>query len=305
MSENKLQSYRTLGKQIYNTSNAREAHRYYVFLLRSLKYRRKLNDFQRHFISTPLLTEIQKLYPFVYEQPTRAFFYNNSTFDERLAIVKNHVDFLVDTLKPELIKDIFNKKNLTIWDGEEIDGQQIQAVLYYESGQRKEGMMSVVLRLDNKTLYQIIFWIAPDKNENWAMWIGAMQGPNMDDAKEVVKKITNKCHRYRTKNLILYIAQAVARNLGLEKIYAVTNYGYYANNHVRADRKLKTSFSDFWAEVGGHSTDDKRFDELPLVEIRKTVEEMPTRKRAVYRRRFELLDSIDEAVGVSIKQMRL
>lgn len=303
MSENKLQSYTALGKQIYDISKAREARRYYVFLLRSLLYRSRLNSLQRHFTSSPLLQEIQKLYPFVYEQPTRAFFFNKSTFDERANIVKNHLDYLAGMLKPEILKELYQEKNLTIWDGGEIDGQHFRAVLYYEAGQRKEGMMSVVLRLDNKPLYQIIFWIAPDKKESWSMWIGAMQGPNMDDAKEVVKKITNSCHRYRTKNLILYIAQAVARNLGLQKIYAVTNYGYYANNHVRTDRKLKTSFSDFWTEAGGHSTDDERFDELPLVEPRKTMEEVPTRKRAVYRRRFELLDTIDTAIAESIKKM--
>ncbi|WP_407400112.1 VirK/YbjX family protein [Anaerovibrio sp.] len=305
MSDNKLQSYTALGKQIYDTSKGREKRRYYVFLLRSLKYRKKLNDLQRYFTSTPLLTEIQRLYPFVYEQPTRAFFYNKSTFDERIEIVKEHFDYLLGKLKAEVIRDIYTKKNLPIWQGEDIDGQHFGAYLYYEDGHRKEGMMSVVLRLDVRALYLIVFWIAKDKNGKWAMWIGAMQGPNMDDAKDVVKKITNRCHRYRTKNLILYVAQAVARNLGLEKIYAVTNFGYYANNHVRMDRKLKTSFSDFWQEAGGHPTDDERFDELPLVEPRKTMEEVPTRKRAVYRRRFEFLDNIDASIASAMKDMRL
>lgn len=303
MSENKLQSYIDIGKQIYRLNNPREARRYYVFLMRSLLYRGKLNSLQRHFNSTPILKEIQKRYPFLYEQPTRAFLYNKSTFVERANIVKQHMNYLVEKLKPEFVLDIYSEKDLPLWEGGDIDGKRLWACLYYEPGQRKEGILSVMLRLDQEPLYQIIFWIAPDKNENWSMWIGAMQGPNMDDAKEVVKKITNSCHRYRTKNLILYIAQAVARNLGLQKIYAVTNYGYYANNHVRTDRKLKTSFSDFWAEAGGHSTDDERFDELPLVEPRKTMEEVPTRKRAVYRRRFELLDTIDTAIAESIKKM--
>lgn len=303
MEESRIQSYRDIGKQIYRLNVPREARRYYVFLLRSLKYRKKLNELQRHFTSTSLLKEIQKLYPFVYEQPTRAFFYNKSTFDERVELVKHHMDYLVGKLKPEVLLNLYSVKNIQLWDGGEIDGLKFWACLYFESGQRKEGMMSVVLRLDHRPLYQIIFWIAPDKDSKMSMWIGAMQGPNMEDAKDVVKKITNKCHRYRTKNLILYIAQAVARNLGLEKIYAVTNYGYYANNHVRVDRKLKTSFSDFWAEAGGHSTEDERFYELPLVEPRKTMDEVPTRKRAVYRRRFELLDMIDNEVGKSIREM--
>lgn len=153
-------------------------------------------------------------------------------------------------------------------------------------------------------MYQIMFWFDKDKCGNDALWIGAMQGPNMDEAKDIIKKITKRCHGYRTKNLILYMTQAVARALDVDKIYAVTNYGYYANNHIRLDRKLKTSFSDFWREAGGLETDDKRFYELPLVEPRKTMDEVPTRKRAVYRRRFELLDEIDETVGQAIAKLR-
>ena len=100
---------------------------------------------------------------------------------------------------------------------------------------------------------------------------------------------------------MLYIAQAVARSLGIGRIYAVTNEGYYANNHVRVDRKLKTDFSAFWREAGGTDTADARFMELPLIEPRKTMEEVPTRKRAVYRRRFALLDAIDAEVSASVR----
>ena len=130
-----------------------------------------------------------------------------------------------------------------------------------------------------------------------------MQGPNRDEAKDIIKRMTKACHGYRTKNMILYIIQAVARSLGLKKIYAVTNEGYYANNHARVDRKLKTSFSDFWSEAGGNPTDDSRFYELPLVEARKTMEEVPTRKRAVYRRRFAMLDEIDNSISDSVKNI--
>ena len=129
------------------------------------------------------------------------------------------------------------------------------------------------------------------------MWIGAMQGPNMENAREIIKDITKRSHRYRTKNLILYMAMAVARNFGCKHIYAVSNEGYYAMNHVRRDRKLKTDFGAFWEEPGGHLTDDSRFYEVPLVEPRKTMEEVPTRKRAVYRKRFAFQDDVDAQIA--------
>jgi len=173
--------------------------------------------------------------------------------------------------------------------------------LFFEPGQRKEGLLSVVLWLGDVPFYQIIFWINTAADGTPAMWIGAMQGPNMAHAQDVVKQATKACHSYRTKNLVLYVAQAAARALGLRHIYAVTNEGYYANNHIRMDRKLKTDFSEFWREAGGIETKDMRFMELPLTEKRKTMEEVPTRKRAVYRRRFA---SRIAAVGTACKNER-
>ncbi|ORU01018.1 Membrane protein LAPB [Anaerovibrio sp. JC8] len=227
-----------------------------------------------------------------------------STFDERVEIVRQHMDYLVEKLQPKTLLDIYQGRDLKLWSGMEFHGKELWASLFYEPGQRKEGMLSVMLRLDKLPLYQIIFWIATDKNGDWSMWIGAMQGPNMEDAKDVIKQVTKHCHSYRTKNLILYIAQALARGLDLRHIYAVTNDGYYANNHVRMDRKLKTSFSDFWLEAGGNHTEDKRFDELPLAEQRKSMEEVPVRKRAVYRKRFSLLDEIDLSISDSLSALK-
>lgn len=128
-----------------------------------------------------------------------------------------------------------------------------------------------------------------------------MQGPNVENAKDLVKKVTRRCHSYRTKNFILHVTQEVAKVLGMKHIYAVTNYGYYANTHMRMEKKLKTSFSDFWEESGGHPCEDKRFYELPMTEARKTMEEIPTRKRNYYRKRYALLDEVDVSVAEQIK----
>lgn len=298
-----MKSIRSIGREIYNVSYWRERRRYYIFLVRCFFNKGKIKKIDDFFHQNKHLEEIASIYPFVYEQPTRAFFYNKSTFDERAALVENHMDFVTRRFRPDICRQLYTTENIPLWEGGDLDGKRLWAMLYYEAGQRKEGLLSVMLRLDKKPLYQIIFWISPDKKGEMSMFIGAMQGPNMDNARDVVKKVTKYCHAYRTKNLILYLTQAVARSLGMKHIYAVTNYGYYANNHVRTDRKLKTDFSEFWAEAGGHPTDDTRFDELPLVETRKTMEEVPTRKRAVYRKRFAMLDALD--AEVSEKMMKL
>lgn len=293
-----------IGKKIYDISKSREFRRYVIFRVRCILNRRRMKRLWDYFHSLSVLVKISDVYPFVYEQPQRAFFYHRSTFEERAALVEAHFAFLTEHIREDVLLDWYQEKNYLLWKGPSLDNEELTLMLYYEAGQRKEGLLSVMLRLSTKPLYQIIFWIAPNKAGRPSMWIGAMQGPNMDNAREIVKQATKLCHAYRTKNLILYAAQAVARSLGLSHIYAVTNEGYYTNNHVRIDKKLKTDFSDFWREAGGRETDDSRFDELPLVEPRKTMEEVPTRKRAVYRRRFAMLDELDAAVASRMKEWR-
>ena len=299
-----------LGKKIYNLNNPREAHRFAVFVARCCLHPQRMARLEEFFNQSEILKKIADVYPFVYEQPTRAFFYHRSTFDDRMTLVTDHMKFLTENLREDFLIDVYAEKPFELWkmpiDEETGD---LHLVFYVKPGQRKESLMSIMFQLDDETpIYQILFWIARADllkfgGEGYAMFIGAMQGPNVDNAKEIIKVITKKSHAYRTKNLILYAAQSLSRALNLQKIFAVTNEGYYANNHIRSDRKLKTSFSDFWEECGGHLTSDERFFELPLTEKRKSVEEIPTRKRAVYRRRFEMLDELDAAVKLTVKNI--
>ena len=298
-----MSNFIELGKKIYDLNNPREAHRFAVFVARCCLHPQRMSRLEKFFAQSELLSKVAAGYPFVYEQATRAFFYWRSTFEERARLIEEHMRFLSARLNDDFMLKLYGDKKIELWrlPLDETLGE-MRLVICAESGQRKEGLAAVMLTLSDDTpVYQILFWIAK-AHDDWAMWIGAMQGPNVDDAREFIKKITKKCHAYRTKNLILYAAQAVARNLGLKKIFAVTNEGYYANNHVRRDRKLKTSFSDFWAEAGGIPTDDARFYELPLIETRKTFEEIPTHKRAQYRRRFALLDELDAAIADELRR---
>jgi len=297
-----MSKYADIGRKMYDLNNHREFHRYIVFRIRCAMHPKRMSKIDEFFSDDTLFDKIAKQYPFVYEIPTRAFFYNKSTFSERLEIVKQNMCFLASRLNEQDFLDLYNRNEKILWRMEE--NEPMQLALWYDAGQRKEGLLSICLKLGDIVIYQMIFWISRNSQGEWSLWIGAMQGPNIDNAREVIKRVTKRCHAYRTKNLILHATQEVARSLGVKHIYAVTNYGYYANNHIRRDRKLKTDFSQFWEESGGEPCADKRFYKLPMIEYRKKMEEIPARKRASYRRRFALLDEIDTAIVINMKRYR-
>lgn len=296
-----------IAKRLYRFNYWREAHREIIFMIRAYWHYPSLAKLIRFFEEDDLRRKIIEKNPYPIEQATRAFFYAGSTLPQREQLIENHYNFLQEKLQPEWTYKLGTlNNNYKIWQMRDED-IHLDAEMMVEAGQRKEGLLSIELNLheDNRTehVYQMMFWLNKDKNGEDALWIGAMQGPNMENARDVIKNITKRSHRYRTKNLILYMTMAVARGLGVKHIYAVSNEGYYANNHVRRDRKLKTNFGAFWEEVGGLQTDDPRFYEIPLVEPRKTMEEVPTRKRATYRKRYAFQDDVDTQIATSLAKI--
>ena len=290
-----------IAHRAYRWNNPRERHRALVFLVRGLLYWRQLQRLYKFFQETAVRRALYARNPFPLEQATRAFFYAGSTVNTRVKLIQEHYAYLEQKIEPASFIALGYDTAYEIWRAPETD-MTWHAYLKFESGQRKEGLLSVMMDVDGEHLYQIIFWIE-QRDGQPTLVIGAMQGPNTENAQDFVREMTKRAHRFRTKNLILYITQAVARALGIKRILAVSNAGYYANNHVRLDRKLKTDFGAFWEEVGGWETDDHRFYELPLVYPRKTMEEVPTRKRAVYRRRFAFLDAVDEEIAAHMREV--
>ena len=303
MDENIL---RTAGHRLYETSRLKEMKRYLVFRARCRMHKDIIEDVLDFFAATELRKRILEGTPSFIEQVTRAFFYKGSDYPDRAALVKNHILFMEKHFSSEIISGLYSDVNeaansgqrITLWE-DTFEDKPLRMELWFNAGQRKEGCLSLVLVWDQEDLYQIMFWFGPDAEKSGdAIWIGAMQGTA--NGSDVIKRLTKAFFGYRPKNLVFYGIRNLARCLKLQKIYAVTNEGYYAMNHVRSDRKLKTDFAAFWQECEGTQLDgDPRFFVIPVAEYRKDMSELKPSKRAQHRRRFEKMDQIDAAFDAS------
>lgn len=303
------QILREVGHRLYVTSRLKEMKRYLVFRARCRMHKDIVGNLLDFFSETQLRKDMLKGTPAFIEQVTRAFFYKDSGYEDRAALIKNHVLFMEKKFTREAISKLYADVNAAYNMGQKIDlwedtfeDKSLRMFLWFNAGQRKEGCLSLSLRWDEEDLYQIMFWFGPDMDKAGdAIWIGAMQGtPNGID---VIKRMTKAFFGYRTKNLIFYGIRNLARCLCIKKIYAVTNEGYYAMNHMRSDRKLKTDFAAFWEECEGKSCEaDPRFYEIPAKEHRKDMSELKPSKRAQHRRRFEKLDEITKSFDQSCLQ---
>jgi Uncharacterized protein conserved in bacteria len=246
------------------------------------------------FQEDPLRRDIIYIYPDIYQQATRQWLYRNSRFKDRLNIIQEHFHFFQERFSENALRRIYLNGGLLLWS-EQYGDDKLSLRLIFSDEHKKEGLAGIELKLGEKRIYRIIFWIAPNDIGEQALWIGALQGS--PGGQKTVHDLTKSFFGYRTKNLVLYGVRIFAGYLGLKRIYAVSNYGYYTYSHMWRDRKLKTSLDEFWREAAGTPLSDRRFFELPVVEPRKNIDDVKSHKRNLYKKRYALLDKIGQEIA--------
>ena len=300
------------GRKIYGKRSWRETRRVVLHTVRSMGRRQKMNRLENYFANYKPDPDLLHRQIGLYELMTRIFFYKDSTAMERLEAIINHFDYIQNIFTDEVIRSMYSidkdnflddvsriKRGFVVWQSEELN---MKAQLYYGAGQRKEGLLTLLLTLENQGVYHANFRFGKGFNGEPAMWIGTIQGykDGLDNAKTVTKKMFG----YRPKNFIMFLLRHIAVLCKVESIYAVSDKGFYANTHlVRGHRAKVAELDPLWEESGGVVCSDERFFNIPLEEYRKPIEEIKSQKRSQYRKRYELLDQYEQEIQDHLKPL--
>ncbi len=88
----------------------------------------------------------------------------------------------------------------------------------------------------------------------------------------------------------------MAAECGITTLSGVSDQGHVfraLRYRFSKGRHFHASYDEFWASIDGMKTSEFRW-QLPLQQERKSIEEIASKKRAEYRRRFALLDGMTE-----------
>lgn len=274
-----------------------------IFLLRCFIHRKEVNILESHLGKTQIGKEFFNLHPLIWFQLTRQNFHINSTTKERLSYILTTWDFFEKHLSEADRYNIYcsPQNSFKLWE-QQLDEEQLLSLdLSFIGGEIKEGCMTISLKLNNNPIYHINFWIKAEKDQSYSSYIGCYQGSR--DGLDVNRDLTKKLFGCRPQNFVFIALQELLAHLGISQLFAVSSEGHYSNKFLRSTRKPRVSYNEFWTECGGKLCSDKRFFSLPLHEKRKTMEEIPSKKRSTYRKRYELLDNLSESIKKRITKV--
>jgi uncharacterized protein VirK/YbjX len=164
----------------------------------------------------------------------------------------------------------------------------------------REGEIVLNLFVRDQRYYSIAFTIGLDAGQPLVL-VGAIQGSNSEAAQGVYRDITHALHGMRPRDLLMVALKLLCGELGIRRIWAVSsdyrqhNSPYFGKSHKE---KVLVAYDEVWTEHGGTLLENGFF-EIPATVRYKDMSEIPTRKRATYRRRYQMLDKLELDIRTS------
>lgn len=151
-----------------------------------------------------------------------------------------------------------------------------------------EGFFAIHLQKGDERLYDASFALL----ENKQLLIASTQGSSLDNAPEEIKLATKQLHGIRPAFLLVHIFKMLCeikqfQLLGIPKKHQAK---YRFNDFSR----LLFDYDAFWADNGGAFKQNYWY--IPNIIERKSMDDIPSKKRSMYKKRYEMLDNIKQSL---------
>jgi uncharacterized protein VirK/YbjX len=264
------------------------------FMLRSLatplSTARLLSDLAKH----PHLMQMLQVQPGLPCRLHRPWLTVNMDRQRALESLSWHYQMMCRQLPATLTKGYLSKQGVTLLTLTGKDEQQFTVRLCADAFMDKEGEATLVFcDSQNTALAEMTFTLCQFEGKS-TLFIGGLQGAKAHVPHELIQGATKACHGLFPKRLLVEAAMTLGAAFPVEQIVAVSNDTHIYRSwryRKKKEGKLLADYDSFWLSIGGEKQENGNFM-LPLVMPRKPMEEIASKKRSEYRRRYALLDSL-------------
>lgn len=267
---------RRLGKRV------RSWGRYYFY---TLLHRHRIAQFEQYLTQHSLWQPVFTQNYYRVNALLQKFCDQNFSADERLQAIQDAFNSATEKLGKQRCRQLVEHHSLLI--AQLTDNWAVY--LNINAIDPFEGFFSLNIKnAEGRSVYDASFTFL----SNNQLLIASIQGPNSEDAQELVKTATKELHGMRPMYLLVNAFKNLARSLECELVgIAHKNQAKYRwNDHS----KLLFNYDEFWQENGG-VLNPQGYWALPLEIECKPLEEIQSKKRSMYRKRYEMFDVMAQA----------
>ncbi|MBN6069711.1 DUF535 domain-containing protein [Aggregatibacter actinomycetemcomitans] len=274
--------YPDQGKKSYRMKR----FRYY---LRSLLHWQAIKKFERFVNQNPLLVTLLNTRPSFSYPLVHRFLDKRFNTQQRFEEMCDNLTFLPEKLTALHLSPLWQQP---ICFGEVI--ADFELYLTINDYQAMEGYWALELRY--KPTQELIYLLTFGRVQK-ALLIAVIQGPNFDGSKEMVKSLTKKCHGLRPAYLMVEAMKALTHVLGYTALWGIP-HKYQNKSRIVQSKRYVVDYDAIFAESAGTLKD---YWELPLHFETKKMDDIPSNKRSMYRKRYAMLAQLQENMAEALK----
>lgn len=274
------------------------------FLLRSLSTPRMTGKLLSSLAKQPQLMQILNVQPGLPCRLHRPWLCTHLSHQQTIDALCWHYQQLLSRLPENVANHYLSPRGalLTTLNGK--DGQQYSIRLCADAMLDKEGEATIIFQDENDTVLAELTFTLCQYNGVDTFFVGGLQGAKADVPHQLIQTATKACHGLFPKRLVVDALLTLGSLLSVAHVRAVSNetHIYRSLRYRRKKRgKLHADYNSFWVSLGAQADEEGDYV-LPLTLARKTMEEIASKKRAEYRRRYALLDELQQQITEMVQR---
>lgn len=256
------------------------------------------------FLGSSPFGEIAVHFPRLYEKPLRPYLHKDLMRAEVLRVLREHYLFLQHRAPGAFVESLLKNRPFLL-NERSIASLDVPLLLNltYARHMQQEGELTLSIGLpdsvdtlhDHRWISALTFLLQYGAS-GWEILVGGVQGGHSEKSKEDIKAATHCFHGFRPKHLLVHLLREIAATWGISRIYAIGDEAHCLRcARYRGRIEFKSSYDELWMESDGQPVANG-FYSLPIVQHRRPLEDVPSRKRSQYRKRYALMDSVDAEI---------
>ena len=261
------------------------------YILRNLiyyKYSKKLAQF---IMNDKYLKDKIYNYPVLCSKIHRPYITNSFKMKEKVKIIISSYTFLNTHFNKIFLLELYKNGICKIC---EIEGKNSEKLIFYfkiYTDFEKEGEFNIICENQEGEQFSKLTFAINEKK----IIIGGLQGMQKNGNTEEIKKTTKNFYGVFPKRLVIEVLYSLFPSY--DKI-AVGNKGHIylsLRYKFKKSRKINADYDEFWESLSSEKLDNI-FWTLPTKILRKSIKDIPSKKRSQYTNKYRILDELNGKV---------
>jgi uncharacterized protein VirK/YbjX len=265
----------------------------FKFIFRSLPYLDnilKLNKLFNH----KKLVDIISIHPTIFNKPFRKYLRCSIDTQSKFEYIHSHYSIVSNKFSKNTIDNIYSEKGINLAEIETKNLGKCIISLCYIPALGKEGELTLLLSNNDKEIYSLAFSFSNYNTSDTEIIISGIQSRSTISS-DIIKQLTKELFGMRPRNILFFVIRILAKELNIPMIKAVETAEHISNcSHVNKTDKFKADYNHYWEEES-----DEKIEYYYILRsnnTRKKIEDIASKKRSMYKKRFIMMDQIEDTM---------